>query len=82
MTRVPSTKLSTAVVISLILDGKTKWIEVSLNNGVFNATHLLFNGKHRLIDVGTDSSEVRWKPRDFLNFYRDARWKVDQMSME
>ncbi len=75
-----SQKFTTAELVSLLLDGNTRWLEVSLNDGVFNATHLILPRKNKLIDCGIDSRDVTWDPNDFIKFYKYAYWKVDQIS--
>lgn len=73
-------KLSSAQIVSILFDSRTRWIEASLNDGMFNATHILLLYKNKLIDCGIDSRNVKWKPKIFIDFYKDACWKIDQIS--
>ncbi|HDP68906.1 MAG TPA: hypothetical protein ENN20_10485 [Candidatus Marinimicrobia bacterium] len=72
-------KISTSRLIKLVTTDKDKVIEVSLNNGFFNATHFLSFGGRKLYDVGIDSQDITWLPGDFASFYRGAFWKIDQI---
>lgn len=75
-------KAPTAEIVKILFDGKKKWIEVSLNDGTFNATHILQPRKNKVIDCGIDSRDVSWELEDFIEFYRFAHWKIDQISIK
>lgn len=63
----------------LTLVKNSNYVEASLNDGIFNATHLIRFGGRKFFDTGIDSKEVSWKENDFLNFYTLANWKIDQI---
>jgi len=73
-------KLTTVKLVSILFDRKTRWIEASLNDGTFNATHMLQSYGYQVMDCGIDSRDVRWRIEDFTAFYKDARWRIDQIS--
>lgn len=54
-------------------------IEASLNDGSFNATHLLTFEGRKIFDCGIDSAEVSWDIEVFSAFYSQAHWRVDQL---
>lgn len=58
---------------------KNKFVEASLNDGIFNATHFIRFGGRKIFDTGIDSQEVSWKEVEFLSFYEKSFWKIDQI---
>lgn len=72
-------KISTSRLIKLVTANIDRVFEVSLNDGIFNATHFLSFGGRKLYDTGIDSQEMTWLPDEFVSFYRDAFWKIDQI---
>ena len=72
-------KISTIELIKLVTENNDKVYEVSLNNGFFNATHFLSFGGRKIFDIGIDSQEITWFPDDFISFYYQAYWIVDQV---
>lgn len=70
-------KIDTKELIKLVKE--SKYVEASLNNGLFNATHLISFGGRKLFDTGVDSQEVSWFEKEFLSFYIYAKWKIDQI---
>lgn len=56
-----------------------RYVEASLNNGMFNATHLVRFGGRKIFDIGIDSQEVSWKVEEFVSFYEMSFWKIDQI---
>jgi AAA15 family ATPase/GTPase len=79
MARIPRRKVSTFELVSLLLTGTTTTVEASLNNGKFNATHFIHLHKRRIIDCGIDSRDVIWTIKNFISYYRNAYWKLDQI---
>lgn len=72
-------KISTNEIIKLVTRNKNKVYEISLNNGVFNATHFLSYGGKKIYDIGIDSKEIKWFPNEFISFYSRAFWIIDQI---
>ncbi|GAB4439725.1 MAG: hypothetical protein Kow0031_21610 [Anaerolineae bacterium] len=72
-------KITTSQLVDLLTNNKGKYVEASLNNGFFSATHLLVFGGQKIFDTGIDSQEISWKPEDFIRFYPEAYWVVDQI---
>ncbi len=56
-----------------------KFIEASLNDGIFNATHFIRFGGRKIFDTGIDSREVSWNEAEFVSFYEKSFWKIDQI---
>jgi hypothetical protein len=72
-------KISTKLLLTQLEKNKGKVFEVSLNNGFFNATHFLSWGGKLLYDTGIDSQEIKWIRKDFLNWYSEAYWVIEQI---
>jgi hypothetical protein len=79
MAKIPRRRISTLELVSFSLGGNRKTVEASLNNGALNATHIIHFHKRRIIDCGIDSRDVVWPKKDFVSFYRNAYWKIDQV---
>ncbi len=72
-------KLSTNEIIKLVTKNKNNVYEISLNNGIFNATHFLSYGGKKIYDTGIDSKVTKWFPNEFISFYPRAFWIIDQI---
>ncbi len=72
-------KLSTKELMATLITNRDRVIEASLNDGVFNATHVLRYGGRKIFDCGIDSEVISWRPKDFLDFYPSAFWLIDQV---
>lgn len=72
-------KISTNELILLLKSNKRKFIEASLNDGIFNATHFIWFGGKMIYDMGIDSNEVKWNISSFQNWYQSAYWRIDQI---
>jgi len=72
-------KISTRNMVGILSARRTRWLEASLNNGTFNATHFLRFGGRKIFDCGIDSEEVSWDIESFLAFYSQAYWRIDQI---
>ena len=72
-------KIPTCELIELMIANKNKFFEISLNNGIFNATHFVRFGGRKLYDTGIDSIEVKWNPDEFQKFYSKAKWVINQV---
>lgn len=69
--------ISTAELFNLLL--KNKIVEASLNDGILNATHFIRFGGRKIFDMGIDSKEISWKKFEFLRYYENTYWKIDQI---
>jgi hypothetical protein len=72
-------KLQTEELVELIIKMRGRVIEAALTNGFFNFTHFMDYGGRVIYDMGIDSREVSWKPYEFLKFYQNAWWQIDQI---
>ena len=72
-------KISTHELISLLKKNKNSYFEVSLSNRYFRATHFMTFGGKKIYDTGIDSKDIKWKCKEFLEFYPNAFWKIDQI---
>lgn len=72
-------KISTNDLIMRLKSNKGKVFEVSLNNGFFRATHMIYWGGKILYDTGIDSVEIKWKSDEFKNHYDLSFWEVEQI---
>ena len=79
MARIARRKISTFELVSFLLRNNRKTVEASLNNGALNATHFIHFHKKKVVDCGIDSRVVVWTTKDFISFYRNAYWKLDQV---
>ncbi len=79
MARIARRKISTPQLVSFLLGGDKKTVEASLNNGELNATHIIYFHKRKIVDCGIDSRDVVWTIKNFISFYRNAYWKLDQV---
>lgn len=69
--------IPTAELIELLL--RNKFVEASLNDGIFNATHFIRFGGRKIFDTGIDSQEISWSINDFVSYYENTYWKIDQI---
>jgi len=72
-------KISTQELIALLKSERSSYLEVSLNNKYFKATHFMTFGGKKIYDTGIDSKDIKWKCNEFLEFYPYAYWKIDQI---
>lgn len=72
-------KIATDRLLELLMQDHGRFVEASLNDGIFNATHFLRFGGRKVFDTGIDSVTVSWKKSDFLFHYSQAKWKIDQI---
>lgn len=72
-------KLSTIELINSLKINRGNVFEVSINNGFFKATHLIYWGGKILYDTGIDSIEVKWKIEEFLENYFYSYWEIEQV---
>lgn len=72
-------KMRTKDLVDLLIKNKGRVIEASLTNGSFNFTHFMDFGGRVIYDLGIDSEEVSRKPLEFLQFYQDSWWRINQM---
>ena len=72
-------KITTEHLVVLLVENKNVDFEVSLNNGVFNATHFFRYGGKRIYDIGIDSHLVTWNKNDFVKWYSNSKWLIDQI---
>ena len=79
MSKMPRVKISTNSLVRLLTADKNVDFEVSLNNGVFNATHFLRFGGRKIYDIGIDSQQSLWNISEFTAWYNEANWLVDQI---
>ena len=63
----------------LLIVKKNKYVEASLNNGIFNATHFIRFGGRKYFVTGIDSKEKSWKETEFIEYYNNVIWKIDQI---
>ncbi len=72
-------KISTNNLINNLILNKHTCYEVSLNNGIFNATHFLRFGGKKIHDIGIDSKLCVWNKEEFSKMYPKAKWLIDQI---
>jgi len=73
-------KLSTIEIIDFITDHKGTVLEISMNKDCFRATHIVYFGGRRIFDMGIDSQTVSWSPKEFIDFYSQAYWTIEQVT--
>jgi hypothetical protein len=66
-------------LIEIICQNERKTIEASLVLSGCFATHFLRYSHRKLHDVGIDSEAVSWKIDEFLVYYPNALWVVQQI---
>lgn len=74
MNKIPTTQL-----VDLLIKNKGRYIEASMSNGYFKATHMLTFGGRKIYDTGIDSQEVKWSPQEFIEFYPEVYWLIEQI---
>ena len=72
-------KIPTSQLIELLKAKRDSVFEVSLSNQFFKATHFIYFGGRKLFDTGIDSQETTWLPDEFLRFYPQAFWTIEQI---
>jgi hypothetical protein len=72
-------RVTTTKLIQLLTWLPKHTIEASLNYGATNMTHFLEFGGRKIFDIGIDSAEVSSDPEEFLAFYAEAYWRIDQI---
>ncbi len=72
-------KIPTAQLVDLLIKNKGRCIEASMSNGYFKATHMLAFGGRKIYDTGIDSEEVKWRSQEFIEFYSEAHWLIEQI---
>lgn len=72
-------KIRTVELIEQLKRLEGHFVEASLNDGLINATHVFRFGGRKIFDIGVDSRESTWKPKEFAEFYQRASWKIDQI---
>ena len=72
-------KISTIELVRYLTENKGKYVEASMNNNIFKATHMIIFGGRKIFDTGIDSQEISWKPQEFIEFYQKAHWLVEQI---
>ncbi|MBN1213396.1 MAG: hypothetical protein JXA92_12550 [candidate division Zixibacteria bacterium] len=65
--------------MDLITYRKGSVLEISMNTAYFKATHIVYFGGRKIFDMGIDSQTVTWTPKEFIAFYSQAYWSVDQV---
>lgn len=66
-------------MVEKMISNKGRHFEAGMDNGFFCATHFLCFGGRKIYDTGIDSQDIIWKPQEFVDFYRFAYWKIDQI---
>lgn len=74
-----SKKIPTKTIVELLTTNKEKVFEISMSTACFKATHIVYFGGRKIFDMGIDSQTVAWKPNEFLGFYPQAYWKIEQV---
>lgn len=69
--------IPTTELVKLLCNNK--FVEASLNDGIFNATHFIRFGGRKIFDTGIDSQEISWSINDFVSYYENTFWKIDQI---
>ncbi|MBN1218530.1 MAG: hypothetical protein JXM69_06370 [Anaerolineae bacterium] len=72
-------KIPTSQLVEFLIQHKGKFVEASMSNGIFKATHILRFGGRKIFDTGIDSQEVTWTPQEFIDFYPKAYWMIEQV---
>jgi len=72
-------KISSTQLVDLLIKNKGKYIEASMSNGYFKATHMLVFGGRKIYDTGIDSEEIKWSPQEFIKFYSESFWLIEQI---
>lgn len=70
---------SSRQLVNLLIQNKGKYIEASMGNAYFKATHILAFRGRKIFDTGMDSQETKWYPEEFIKFYPDAYWQIEQI---
>ena len=73
-------KISTKELIELLKKESTAMIEASLNNGLFNSTHYIYWDDELIHDEGCDDEEYSCTEEQWLNYYPNALWIVNQIN--
>lgn len=74
-----SKKIPTKTIIELLTINKGTIFEISISAGCFKATHIVYLGGRKIFNMGIDSQTVVWKPNEFLSFYPQASWSIEQV---
>lgn len=72
-------KFPTKTIVDLLKKNQKTVFEISLNTTDFKATHVVYYGGRKIFDMGIDSQTVAWKPNEFLTFYPQATWSIEQV---
>jgi len=71
--------ISSVQLVKLLIENKRRYIEASMNAAGFKATHMLVFGGRKIFDTGIDSQETVWEPKEFIKFYPNAYWLIEQI---
>ena len=72
-------RVSSLQLANLLIQNKGKYIEASMCSACFRATHMLTFGGRKIFDTGIDSQEITWYPKEFVEFYPNAFWVIEQI---
>jgi len=72
-------KISSQQLVELLKKNKGRFIEASMSDGHFKATHMLVFGGRKIYDTGIDSQETKWSPQEFIDFYPMSHWLIERI---
>jgi hypothetical protein len=71
--------INTKELIETIITNSNKWVEARLRFGNISATHFLLFEDNKLYDEGIDGEERVITPADFIKYYQNFFWKIDNV---
>ncbi len=72
--------IRTEELIKKIISNPNKWVEARLRFGNISATHFLIFSNDKLFDEGIDGEEREVTTVDFIQYYKNSYWQIDNIT--
>lgn len=71
--------IRTEELIKIVTSNPNMWVESKLRFGNISATHFLIFSNEKLFDEGIDGEEREVTTADFIEFYKNSFWQIDNI---